>query len=119
MFNKVKRIKLGKEAYRRLLKRVLERDGWRCQECGALSNLQVHHQTYRSQLGDDSLANLVTLCAYCHMEEHGQLSYSKAAMRQMSTPAARRRWVSTQGEKESPSCQLRDSWVSLGSYRRK
>jgi 5-methylcytosine-specific restriction endonuclease McrA len=83
---KVKRIQLGQQAYRRLLKRVLERDGWRCQKCGSLEDLQVHHQKYRSRQGGDSLANLVTLCAYCHMEEHGQLSYSQAATRQNSTP---------------------------------
>ena len=78
MLKKVKRIKLGKMVYRRLMKRVLERDGWRCQKCGSLENLQVHHKIRRSQQGDDSLDNLVTLCAYCHMAEHGQLSYSQA-----------------------------------------
>ena len=60
---KVKRIQLGQQAYRRLLKRVLERDGWRCQKCGSLEDLQVHHQNYRSRQGNNNLANLVTLCA--------------------------------------------------------
>ena len=86
MLKKVRRIKVGKQAYRRLLTRVMERDGWRCQKCGSLKDLQVHHQKYRSRQGNDSLANLVTLCAYCHMEEHGQLSYSKAAVKQNSAP---------------------------------
>ncbi len=76
MLKSVKRIKLGKRIYRRLMKRVLDRDGWRCQKCGSLENLQVHHKIRRSQQGDDALGNLVTLCARCHMEEHGQLSYS-------------------------------------------
>jgi 5-methylcytosine-specific restriction endonuclease McrA len=89
MLKKVKRIQLGKQVYRRLLKRVLERDGWRCQKCGSLKDLQVHHQTHRSRQGNDSLANLVTLCAYCHMEEHGQLSYSQAAAKQNSAPKRR------------------------------
>jgi 5-methylcytosine-specific restriction endonuclease McrA len=80
MLRKVKRIKLGKQIYRRLMKRVLERDGWRCQKCGALQNLQVHHKMRRSQQGRDALANLVTLCAYCHMEEHGQLGYEAMAI---------------------------------------
>ena len=48
MLRKVKRIKLGKLMYRRLMKRVLERDGSRCQRCGSLEDLQVHHQTKRS-----------------------------------------------------------------------
>ena len=79
MLRKVKRIKLGKQIYRRLMKRVLERDGWRCQKCGSLENLQVHHKIRRSQQGNDSLGNLVTLCAYCHLAERGQLSYEKSA----------------------------------------
>jgi len=75
VLKKVKRIKLGKQVYRRLTRRVLERDGWRCQRCGSLENLQVHHQVRRSKQGDDALGNMITLCAYCHMREHGQLYY--------------------------------------------
>jgi len=48
-----------------------------------VKDLQVHDRQYRSRLGDDKLDNLVTLCAYCHMEEHGQLAYSEAAILQM------------------------------------
>ncbi len=79
MLKKVKRIKLGKQLYRRLMKRVLERDGWRCQRCGSLENLQVHHMAKRSHQGNDRPDNLVTLCAYCHMAEHGQLGYNMTA----------------------------------------
>jgi 5-methylcytosine-specific restriction endonuclease McrA len=80
MLKKVKRIKLGKQLYQRLMRKVLERDDWRCRKCGSLENLQVHHKIRRSQQGHDALANLVTLCAYCHMEEHGQLGYETRAM---------------------------------------
>ena len=80
MLKKVKRIKLGKQVYRRLMKRVLERDGWRCRKCGTLKDLQDHHKIRLSHQGHDALANLVTLCAYCHMEEHGQLSYQGKGM---------------------------------------
>jgi 5-methylcytosine-specific restriction endonuclease McrA len=86
---KVKRIKLGKQIYRRLMKRVLERDGWRCQNCGSLETLQVHHKTRRSQQGNDALGNLVTLCAHCHMAEHGQLFYSVLAVRVCRKPKRR------------------------------
>ena len=91
MLTKVKRVKLGKQIYRRLMKRVLERDGWRCQKCGSLENLQVHHQTKRSQQGNDSLDNLVTLCAYCHLAEHGQLCYSVPAASVCRKPKPRRK----------------------------
>ena len=80
MLKKVKRIKLGKQIYCRLIKRVLERDGWRCRKCGSLENLQIHHKIKRSQQGNDSLQNLVTLCAHCHTGEHGQLCFDSAAV---------------------------------------
>ena len=71
MLKKVKRIKLGIQAYRRIMKRVLERDDWRCQKCGSLENLQ-------------------TLCAHCHIIEHGQLFYSAPAVKVCSKPKPRR-----------------------------
>ena len=87
---KVKRIRLGKQIYRRLMKRVLERDGWRCQKCGSLENLQVHHNTKRSQQGNDSLENLVTLCAYRHLGENGKFFYPLPAVTACSKPKPRR-----------------------------
>jgi 5-methylcytosine-specific restriction enzyme A len=89
MLRKVKRIKLGPRIYRRLLKRVLARDGWRCQKCGSLENLQAHHKVHRSLQGNDSLGNLVTLCAHCHMAEHGQLNFSSEGINENSHLAGR------------------------------
>jgi 5-methylcytosine-specific restriction endonuclease McrA len=31
-----------------------------------MSNLEVHHREFRSQSGDDSEQNLITLCSACH-----------------------------------------------------
>ena len=64
------RVKLTGDDYEQLLLKVLRRDGWRCQNCGSLLNLQVHHQTLRSQGGPDSDLNLITLCSSCHSNEH-------------------------------------------------
>ena len=89
MLRKIKRIKLGKQVYRRLMKKVVERDGWRCQRCGSLENLQIHHKIKRSQQGNDALENLVTLCAYCHLQEHGHIFYSVSAARVCSKPKPR------------------------------
>ncbi len=89
MLRKAKRIKLGKQIYRRLMKKVLERDGWRCRECGSIENLQVHHKIHRSQQGDDSLANLITLCVYCHLQEHGQLYFEPQAIKITAKPVGR------------------------------
>jgi 5-methylcytosine-specific restriction endonuclease McrA len=73
------------------VKRVLELHGWRCQKCGSLEDLQVHHKIRRSQQGDDALANLVTLCAYCRMAEHRQLSYDISAVKALKKTPERGR----------------------------
>ncbi len=54
---KQSRVRLAPELYQRLREQVLQRDGWRCQSCGARSNLEVHHVEFRSQGGDDSDEN--------------------------------------------------------------
>jgi len=59
---KRRRIQLGTDAYHRLHQEILKRDGWRCQACGSLRGLEVHHIQRRSQSGDDSEGNLITLC---------------------------------------------------------
>jgi 5-methylcytosine-specific restriction endonuclease McrA len=64
------RVRLDPDSYRQLCLEVLQRDGWRCQSCGSLENLQVHHQEFRSRSGDDSEDNLITLCARCHQSFH-------------------------------------------------
>jgi hypothetical protein len=56
------RLKLRREEYGSLRHRVLERDGWRCQICGSSADLQVHHQRFRSKLGDDALQFDLALC---------------------------------------------------------
>ena len=64
------RIRLDSESYRQLHRQVLQRDGWRCQMCGSMERLAIHHRKFRSQAGDDAEENLVTLCAKCHAQAH-------------------------------------------------
>jgi 5-methylcytosine-specific restriction endonuclease McrA len=66
------RTRLDPELYEALRQQVLRRDGWRCQLCGTMSNLEVHHKQFRSHSGDDSEANLITLCSACHASIHGK-----------------------------------------------
>jgi ATP-dependent DNA helicase RecQ len=52
---------------------VLERDGWRCRECGEQAprgELDVHHLIPRSAGGEDVASNCVTLCDGCHAGRH-------------------------------------------------
>ena len=72
MNEKKPRLKLDRQAYDVLRVRVLDRDGWRCQLCGSSLELQVHHLTFRSRLGSDTIDNLITLCTTCHREQHGE-----------------------------------------------
>ena len=65
-------LRLDSVSYERLRQQTLRRDGWRCQSCGAMSNLEVHHKEFRSHSGDDSEENLITLCSTCHASVHGQ-----------------------------------------------
>ena len=64
------RLRLDPESYEKLRQHVLRRDGWRCQYCGTMSNLEVHHKEFRSHLGDDSEGNLITLRTACHSSAH-------------------------------------------------
>jgi len=63
-------VRLDEDAYEQLRQQILRRDAWRCQSCGAMTNLEVHHQQFRSQSGDDSGDNLITLCTTCHKCAH-------------------------------------------------
>lgn len=63
-------IQLPNEAYSELRQRVLHRDGWRCQACGSMRNLEVHHRQFRSRSGEDAEENLITLCNTCHSSQH-------------------------------------------------
>jgi ATP-dependent DNA helicase RecQ len=63
-------LRLDPLAYDSLRQQVLRRDGWRCQSCGTMSNLEVHHKEFRSHAGDDTEENLITLCSTCHASAH-------------------------------------------------
>lgn len=54
--------------YRQIRNRIIQRDGGRCQKCGATKNLVIHHLD-----GDDNnnaFPNLITLCNECHLTLH-------------------------------------------------
>jgi 5-methylcytosine-specific restriction endonuclease McrA len=67
---KLPRLRLDPLSYETLRQQVLRRDGWRCQSCGTMSNLEAHHKQFRSHSGNDSEENLITLCAACHAQTH-------------------------------------------------
>jgi 5-methylcytosine-specific restriction endonuclease McrA len=49
---------------------VFERDQWRCQFCGSMRNLEIHHLRFRSHGGRHTPENLIALCTKCHSRLH-------------------------------------------------
>jgi 5-methylcytosine-specific restriction endonuclease McrA len=72
---KTPRLRLDANSYHELHRQVLERDGWRCQVCGSMQNLQVHHLKFRSHSGGDTEQNLITLCTECHERAHQKFGH--------------------------------------------
>ena len=60
--------------WRKVRKKVLERDGHRCTVCGKNINLHVHHLSYK-HLGYEMefMDDLTTLCRDCHGDIHDRL----------------------------------------------
>jgi 5-methylcytosine-specific restriction endonuclease McrA len=67
---KLPRLRRDPISYESLRQEVLRRDGWRCQSCGSMTSLEIHHKQFRSHSGHDSEENLITLCAECHAGIH-------------------------------------------------
>jgi len=59
-------------------RQILERDGYRCVNCGLDRDLEVHHRQYHFSRGMNVFKNpweydnryLVTLCGTCHQKGH-------------------------------------------------
>ena len=68
-------VRLEEQDYHELRQRVLRRDEWRCQFCGSMTNLEIHHRQFRSHSGEDCENNLITLCANCHALSHVLSNY--------------------------------------------
>ena len=82
--SKKPRLRLDSERYRKLHRQVLERDNWRCQMCGTMIHLQVHHQNFRSHSGSDVEQNLITLCTNCHEHMHRKANCCDARPRRLT-----------------------------------
>ena len=62
--------RVGSRPWARLRRAALQRDGYRCRECGTAGRLEVHHVVAVEVGGSNELANLKTVCRECHLEEH-------------------------------------------------
>ena len=56
---------------------ALDRDRWRCQECGKAGLLEVHHVTHLEHGGKPyALSNTTTLCRSDHIRIHGGIPHT-------------------------------------------
>ena len=87
--------RLPPDDYKVMTLAVLKRDGWRCRFCKRRNSLHVHHIIYRSQGGEDSLANLVAVCYHHHDMIHSHVfvligdAQSKITVTAPSNPAVK------------------------------
>ena len=63
--------RLSGRRWTRTRRRVFERDGWRCQNCGKAGRLEAHHVQRLEDGGDPwDPDNILTYCRGCHIAEH-------------------------------------------------
>ena len=79
-----------------LRRQVLDRDEWRCRNCGASAD-HVHHVVPLARGGKDVLGNLVSLCGSCHGAVHGLGLTHHSRLTKDGLAAARARGVKLGG----------------------
>jgi hypothetical protein len=52
----------------RIANKVLERDKYKCTECGSYYDLECHHKTHKYDNTEKEIDNCVTLCRTCHLK---------------------------------------------------
>lgn len=78
---------LRSDAWREKRREALVHARYRCQDCMAVRNLEVHHLTYE-RLGHEELSDLRVLYRSCHGERHGR-SAPPAGMEPLNSILAR------------------------------
>ena len=56
-----------KQVWSRLRTHVINRDGWKCTQCGARYRLEVHHKVPIAEGGHSTPDNCITVCRPCHI----------------------------------------------------
>lgn len=74
---------LRSEHWQTIRKRKLRDSGYACEECNNKCDLEVHHIRYKN-LYDIDLADLKTLCRFCHRKAHGLNAKSKPKLKTKS-----------------------------------
>ena len=73
MYTKSKYLKSQEWKDKRKL--VLKRDHYKCKSCKSYDNLEVHHLSGYSDIPNEPIESLVTLCRSCHQIWHNKHGY--------------------------------------------
>ena len=90
-------VKIDRKRWRGVRLRILDRDGWRCLDCGRAGKLEVDHKQ-PLQFGGDVYEsdNLQTLCRTCHI--------SKTRVENRRPDAARDAWQQLVNDRLNNEC---------------
>ena len=80
-------------------KAIYQRDGHECLLCGAISPLELDHMRALMNGGDNSLANLATLCANCNKSAMKRVDNKINKQRRKRLDQRRRNALSAPDEK--------------------
>jgi len=72
---------MSESAARAYREKAIEEYGEECQGCGPTENVLVHHKN--GDRADNSLSNLIPLCAGCHGKVHGRSSEYPELVREL------------------------------------
>lgn len=72
-------------AWKRLRKAALIRDGYICRFCEDIAT-DVHHMLYPNDFKNDCLANVVSCCKDCHEEKDKIVGYNKSGVIRITIP---------------------------------
>ena len=79
-------LRLDRRRWAVVRRQILDRDGWRCRQCGRAGRLEVDHIEALEDGGDPwAFDNLQTLCRTCHL---AKTSRENRARRPVSPEAA-------------------------------
>lgn len=70
---------INSQSWRKIKRKRLAKDGYRCKMFHVIpvkTDLQVHHKSY-SNLGNEKLTDLITVCRHCHSKIHKRKSWSQ------------------------------------------
>ena len=80
VYGKRPALRLDPESYNQLRLQILRRDGWKCQLCGRLENLQIHHQHFRSRGGSVVFSGERGLWSYGLGAGYAHRNYARPAV---------------------------------------